>query len=98
MRDEGPKDRPPALRAASMLEVGKYTNGTASAVSGSCFDAATPWQTVRTAQLAVATLWVCLRDIVNLKTGRRIAAPPFKQRRMALMSRFEPRSRTCPAG
>jgi hypothetical protein len=48
--------------------------------------------------MAVGTLWVCRRDIINLKTRRRFAAPQFKQRRVALTSRFEPHGRTRPAG
>jgi hypothetical protein len=66
MRGESRQGRLTAPRGASMLEMGKYGDEAAGAGSGNCSD-------VRVARVAASERWICHRDIVNLKTKRRLS-------------------------
>jgi hypothetical protein len=87
MRGGGRQGRPTAPRGASMLEMEKYGNEAAGAPSWNRSDARASRQSTRAARMAAGEWCFCLRNIVNLKSRRRLPRA-FKRRCAPPMSRF----------
>ena len=87
MRGGGRQGRPTAPGGASMLELEKYGNEAAGAPSWNQSDARASRQSTRAARMAAGEWCFCLRNIVNLKSRRRLPRA-FKRRCAPPMSRF----------
>ena len=89
MRGGGRQGRPTAPRGASMLEMEKYGNEAAGAPSWNRSDARASRQSTRAARMAAGEWCFCLRNIVNLKSRRRLPRA-FKRRCAPRCHAFDP--------